>query len=169
MGVPVRLSPEEYNAYREFYRPFKEHLLDKGFHSIGEGSFRVTYQRKNIVIKVPLNRDGVEDNMAEARGWHKYHNQPTKRGLFLAPCRLLPNNSLMMVHVKRVSYESAPDWAKSIDSHQAGTYKGRIVAYDYGLELLERDEWEKEWGDDPTSFYRNSYFKKTNDKVRAEK
>lgn len=123
-------------------------LVKRGFEHVGGGMFREAYMRKGVVIKVPHNRDGYVDNRTEAAAWRKYRNKPTSLGVYLAPCRLLPNGCLMMraVDTERPNYSSLPTWAQSIDCSQVGFYKGRLVAYDYALDIMEREEWEMNWG-----------------------
>ncbi len=130
---------------KDHYSEFVEWLKGQGFSYVSQGSFRQVFQREDKVIKVPLYSDGLVDNMVEARAYKKYHNGPTSEGLYLAPCRLLRNGCLMMVYVKRFGIFSRPEWADRIDGSQVGTYLGRVVAYDYALELPERFEWEREW------------------------
>lgn len=129
------------------YEDFKKYLKTKGFSKVANGSFRVVYRRKNVVVKVPRNVDGEIDNMVEARAWQKYKSKPTDDNIPLAPCRLLPNGCLMMVSIDLVSLAySRPDWVSKIEGWQVGKYRGRLVAYDYALSINERSDWEKEWG-----------------------
>jgi len=127
------------------FESFEEHLRSKGFTYLSEGSFRRVYERKGIVIKVPTCTDGLLDNRVEHTAYHKYWNGPTRRGVYLAPCRLLANGCLMM---KKLTWEiglDRPKWAALIDGRQVGPYKGRMVAYDYALDMTERFKWEREW------------------------
>jgi hypothetical protein len=124
---------------------FVEQLEAAGFEHIGFGSFRQTFMRGNIVVKVPRNPDGITDNMMEAMAWRKYKSKPTDQGIYLAPCRLLPNMCLMMVAVDdSLDYDEKPAWAACIDCKQVGKYKDRVVAFDYALDLTERHRWERE-------------------------
>ncbi len=142
-----RRELEELDAYRERYSSFETQLLARNFTYMSRGSFRRVYQRKNIVIKIPLKHDGLIDNRVEAAAWNKYKNNPTSEGLFLAPCRLLANDCLMMVVVSLLPYDyQRPEWIEKIDSLQVGLHRGRLVAYDYALDRRERHQWEKEWG-----------------------
>ena len=135
-----------YGNVGDTYTKFKEDLLNKGFIKIGRGSFRTGYARKNIIIKVPHNVDGVIDNMVEACAWHKYKSQPTNRGLYLAPCRLLPNAALSMVKLDVTTSRGWPAWTKNIlDGKQCGWKKNKLYVYDYAIEIVERYEWEKQW------------------------
>lgn len=146
------------------HRDFCDHLKEKGFRSVNDdlGSFRKVFIRNRIVIKVPRDNDGVIDNIMEAKAWKKYRSEPTDLGFYLAPCRLLRNQSLMMAKVEISEIEECDDpmmdlcsqadrllvplWVDDLDTNQAGIYKGRWVAYDYALDLTERIIWEEEMG-----------------------
>jgi len=127
---------------------FEDKLKAAGFEYISSGSFRRTYARNKIVIKVPHNGDGIIDNRVEAAAWRKYRKNPTSRGLRLAPCRLLPNGCLLMVKLNLNTRRSWPKWLKEVwcDGKQAGLYKRRYVMYDYACDIPERHQWEEEWG-----------------------
>lgn len=144
-----------------FYN-FIDHLLENGFEKIGHGSFRDAYARGNVVIKVPSCEDGLIDNMVEARGWRTYKKRRTQMGLFVAPCRLLPNGCLMMMRVQIIEDDDPilPGWADLVDNRQVGLYKRRCVAYDFALDLIERHEWEKEWNVRSDFFYSNEWKKR---------
>jgi hypothetical protein len=131
---------------RENYESFEKHLLKLKFELIDSGCFREAYLRDEIVIKVPTCTDGIIDNIMEAWAYKKYKNNPTNLGIFLAPCRLLPNNTLMMRTVNIDDEEPLPKWAKEVDTYQVGIYNGRYVAYDYALDLTERAKWEDKLG-----------------------
>jgi hypothetical protein len=152
--LPTRLSDEEANHFEYQYQEFRSYLKSNGFVPIGMGSFRQTYRRDRIVVKVPRGLDGISDNIAEAISWKKYRDRPTPYEQYLAPCRLLANKALMMVHVDTdIPYYNKPEWCRKIDSAQVGKYKGRIVAFDYGLEVPERFCLEELWGNQPESFF----------------
>lgn len=158
---PVCCGDEvQHFGYQE--RKQMQDVVDKlqaaGFEFVGEGMFRAVYMRKGIVVKVPHNKDGYIDNRTEAHAWRIYRDKATSLGIFLAPCRLLSNGCLMMVTVDtgdKRAYEDLPDWALKVDCSQVGIYKERLVAYDYALELVERAEWEKEWGTTSRFFHCN--------------
>jgi len=139
-------------------------LKDRGFKYVGCGMFRAVYMRGGVVVKVPHNKDGYIDNRTEAAAWKKYRNKPTSFGVYVAPCRLLDDGCLMMVSVdsENVDYGSLPAWARQIDCSQVGMYKGNLVAYDFALDVIEREQWEKEWGTSSKFFHHNrlSYLKK---------
>lgn len=129
----------------DFYKPFVEGIRSSGFRRLNHGCFRTAFRRKNFVIKVPRNVDGVVDNMIEARAYKHFGNNPTSLGIYLAPCKLLTNNCLLMPFVAHLGSEDPlPEWAHLVDGSQVGMLHGRIVAYDYALDLKERYVWEKE-------------------------
>lgn len=127
------------------YAEFEAYLESKGFSLIGSGLFRRTFVRKKIVVKIPRRMDGLLDNQSEALTWHKYRERQTSSGIYVAPCRLLSNGCLMMVKVDS-SQRFAEEWTRLLDGRQAGKYKDRIVAYDFGLDVDERAQLEKNWG-----------------------
>lgn len=137
----------------ENYVEFINHITKAGFEQIDSGSFRNVFARKNIVIKVPMNSDGEIDNRVEAAVWKKYKNNPTDRGIYLAPCRLLPNGCLMMGKCK-FDYTEAEiterwshgHWSSKVEGNQIGKYRNRMVAYDYALNVSERLTLEEAWG-----------------------
>ena len=146
---------------------FTDHIKRRGFEPIGGGSFRDAYQRGRVVIKVPYTTDGIHDNRVEARAWKRYWSNPTSRQIYLAPCRLLPNLCLMMVAVDTaVNWNTIPHWVDRIDSGQAGYYKGRLVAYDYACDVVERRQWEEEWYGELKSEW---YSKNLRAEVRADR
>lgn len=140
------------DEYEEKYDSFVNQLSKTGWMWVGGGSFRRVWGRNNHVVKIPRNNDGELDNIMEFKAWRKYRNKPTSLGLFLAPCRLLQNNCLLMANVDVDSgAEIELPWQHPtdpnlnlLDKDQAGIYKGRVVAYDYALDLQERLSWEEE-------------------------
>ena len=136
---------EDDDEVRSRYYAFEAHLEKIGFEYLSCGSFRATYIRNQVVIKVPQNHDGVVDNVMEALAWKKYKSKATRLGSDLAPCRLLTNHCLMMVAVEQdIDHDDKPFWSSHIDQKQVGSYKGRVVAYDFALDITERYLWEKE-------------------------
>jgi len=121
---------KEYNS--DYFENFKEFLLEKGFAHIGSGHFRAGYRRKNIVIKVPENKFGFEDNILEAHAYKIYRNKPDKYGRVFAPARLLTNACVMMPFITKIdeSETNLPKWCLEIDNVQCGYYKDKIVVYD---------------------------------------
>jgi hypothetical protein len=119
------------------YKEYAEKLEQRSFKWEGSGAFRHTYVRGNVVIKVPKNDHGVSDNRTEAYAYRKFKANETERGLYLAPCRLLSNDCLMMVRVQidDETFKYAPQWVSYIEGSQAGVYKGRWVAYDYAYDV----------------------------------
>jgi hypothetical protein len=128
-----------FHTHMEVYREFVDKLIHNNFLSLGEGSYRHTFGRKNVVVKIPRNESGIIDNMIEAISWKKYRFNKTSNGLYLAPCHLLPNGALLMRKVSLISDHSTyPEWAYKIDGEQIGLYKNKPVAYDYALDVKER-------------------------------
>jgi len=131
--VIMKLLIQRYDSL--FYGRVIDNLLSKGFARLGQGSFRVTFGRGKVVVKVPYNQNGFEDNLTEAFNWRKYRDKPNLNGYLFAPCRLLPDATLMMVHVDtKVFHEELPHWTRYIDGQQVGRYKGKLVAYDYACD-----------------------------------
>ena len=111
-------------------------LLNRGFKYLDHGAFRHTFVRGRVVIKVPRGNLGITDNRTEALAYRKWKSHPTEKGLILAPCRLLPNDCLMMVTVDlEHEWNGAPPWVYRIEGAQAGLYKGHWVAYDYAYDV----------------------------------
>lgn len=142
------------------YKDFIQHLNSIGFRYVNQGTFRQVYQRGKIVIKVPRNGDGINDNRTEATAWHKYKSQPTSKGYMLAPCRMLANGCQIMVTVDR--YANADllhkeEWTCKIEGSQVGMYRNKVVAYDFALNITEREEWEKKWARRSVWFYANGW------------
>ncbi len=138
------------------HESFTDKIKRYGFKPLDKGDFRNVFVRRDVVIKVPYVQDGIVDNLMEAKAWKKYGNKPTDLGLHLAPCRLLDNYALMMVRVEAYEFggQRPPSWAKVIDNCQCGLYKGKVVAFDYALNLTERYHWEKQLDLDDTFFQR---------------
>jgi hypothetical protein len=127
------------------YIEYKEELYRRGFRRLGEGSFREVYRRKNVVVKIPHNDSGFDDNIVEAFAYLRYRKGADSNLFVFAPCRLLPNGCLLMVYVEPLFYPNKPLWANYIDGGQVGTYNGRIVAYDSANELSELRLWALHW------------------------
>jgi hypothetical protein len=123
-----------------FYERYRMELSEKGFVRLGQGASRTAYIRGKIVIKTPHNQGGYVDNIMEAYAYRTWRNKADNRGRIFAPCRLLPNGCLMMVHVKRMDRLDMPDWTHSIDGAQCGKYKDRFVVYDSGYDLYYTDD-----------------------------
>lgn len=120
----------------EGYYDFAQQLLTRGFEYLDSGAFRHTFMRGGVVIKVPRNDHGITDNQVEADAYRKWKHSPTDRGIYLAPCRLMPNGCLMMVTVDLdYKWKDAPEWIHYIEGGQAGRYKGGYVAYDYAYDV----------------------------------
>ena len=103
---------------------------------LGTGRNRAVYllpSGKNV-IKIPMNGDGIHDNLAEE---YRYRVQRTS-WYPLARCRLLPgSHNLIMEYVKfpdsYCGLRESNSWIDSVDCCQIGYNRvGKLVAYDYG-------------------------------------
>lgn len=152
------------------FKEFAEYLQKRGFHYVDRGAFRHVWMRGKIVIKIPRVGDGINDNIIEARAWRKYRSNMTNLGIYLAPCRLLPNGCLMMPKMTFDYLDKVPAWANKIDGGQVAKYCGmngketpRFVAYDFALSVAERAQWEDEMGV-CSEFYGSSSWRHTNER-----
>lgn len=139
----------EVEELESFYNPFSKLLEDhKGFKYFDFGSFRSVWSNKDYVIKIPVDKDGLLDNLMEAKAWKKYKNNPTNLGIVLAPCRLLSNFALLMPFINTCTYHQKEliEWSDKVDAQQIGMLNGRTVAYDFAHNLTERLTWETELG-----------------------
>jgi hypothetical protein len=128
-------------------------LLERGLKPLEHGRHRAGYVSKDYVYKVPLNREGVQDNHSEANqynenggrlNWTRY-----KCKVNIAKCRIIYIYDLpilvmekvtpisdrlinLMWQVTRKDVYHPFQWIDSLDSEQAGFNKrGILVAYDY--------------------------------------
>ncbi len=132
---------------KDRYKIFKGSLQDRGFVYVNRGTFRETYVRKNLIIKVPRNHDGIVDNRVEDWAWHHYKSKPTNRGLYLAPCKLMANECLAMIRLDLAGFD-CPKWVDFIwDGQQVGKHPRNktILVYDYACDIYERYELEAKW------------------------
>lgn len=121
------------------YNLFKR--LKKKYPKYEEGRNRLVFFSKFVVIKIPLNEDGITDNEYESsvmggkaftKIWVKpeYNTYPNTKFLEL--------DGLWCVMMKKVkptyeSYDELPNWVGFIDCGQVGYDRsGKLVAYDYG-------------------------------------
>jgi len=144
-GSKVLLSVKEFDP--NICRKFEALLKERGFKCIGGGAFRDGFRRGGVVIKIPANEMGFQDNITEAYAYRAFRNgaDPRTQAIF-APCRLLHNGCLMMVYVDRVTYgPGLPKWVDYIDAQQCGMYKGRLVAYDSGSDIAHLREKASRW------------------------
>lgn len=152
------------NHIYDLWESYYDYLVKMGFRTAGTGSFRRVLSRGQVVIKIPVDKDGYLDNVIEARAWHKYKSKPTDLGIPLAPCRMLPNGygSLMMVRLDRHGRHPSdlPLWTQQgdIGGDQIGLWKDKLMAYDYALEITERLAWEREFGWTNSFFQRNGTY-----------
>lgn len=103
---------------------------------LGEGRNRAVYllpSGKNV-IKIPLNDDGINDNLTEE---YRYRFQ-RKTWYPLARCRLLNgSHNLIMEYVEfpnsYCELREIHSWIDFVDCWQVGYNRaGKVVAYDYG-------------------------------------
>lgn len=113
-----------------------EQLTSNNWKYIGSGRHRKVYKKGDVVLKIPVNLDGVEANVME----RKLYLSRRKEGIF-APCRLLSNGCLMMVALSNTldccDYDkNYPSWVQELnDGPQIGIDRnGRLLAYDYAEE-----------------------------------
>jgi len=99
------------------------------------GRNRVVFMGKNVVIKLPRNDTGIDDNISEAR---HYKLSPEKDRL--ARSRLLDVDGIPVIIMIKVDImktladqDKKPDWATFFDCAQVGLTKNcKWRAYDYG-------------------------------------
>ena len=102
---------------------------------IGEGRGRRVFllpSGKNV-IKVPLNEDGIHDNMAEAFRFRKQR----KAWFPLARC-MMWGQYLIMEYIEPVygfgDLMKQYNWVGMVDCCQVGYNRaGKLVAFDYGI------------------------------------
>ena len=103
---------------------------------LGSGNSRHVYRIGKYVIKIPINDKGESDNIYEHHYWRKLRKNNLKYSKCFAPCRLLPNNWLMMKYIKPTneSWNNLPSWALNIDCCQVGYDNNKnLMAYDYAF------------------------------------
>jgi len=111
---------------------------------VGEGRHRRVFRRNNVVIKIPLNEEGIDANRREA---YIYTCRDSSGYSYCkyAKCRLIKDTDILMMewaHYPRegitdergyIPYKDMPDWAWRVDLFQVGyNRKGKAVTYDYG-------------------------------------
>ena len=72
------IRPKDF-ATPEYYE-FAQQLLTRNFKYLSHGAFRYTFVRGNVVIKIPMNDHGINDNRTEALAYRKWKSHPTERG-----------------------------------------------------------------------------------------
>jgi hypothetical protein len=111
---------------------------------VGAGRTRIAVRRGNHVIKIPLNIDGIDDNLREAYIFAHRSSTAWSWARF-ARCKMVKGTHLLMMVYARcvvqgrtddqgtVLAQSLPGWASNVDCRQVGfTRQGELVAYDYG-------------------------------------
>lgn len=99
------------------------------------GRNRATFFSKKVVIKVPINPSGDNDNVWEARSY--------KTESYYTRTRLVEINGLYCAMAEKIDRinpysdehrKSMPEWVNWIDCGQVGyDRKGRLKAYDFGI------------------------------------
>lgn len=107
--------------------------LRSKYEVIGEGHNRIVFLKDDDwVIKCPLNEDGLNDNISEARRYRQFGDTDLVK---YAECKMFFLNDINCLEMERVypiSKSERPDWADYVDGGQVGKNKdGKILAYDY--------------------------------------
>lgn len=119
------------------------------FELLGIGRHREVYllPSKKFVIKIPINNDGILDNLTEYKYWKNRAAIKKYYDADLARCRLYQGSTsqdklLLMEFIEIIKnprdlpYNTLPNWAWDVDGIQVGYNRQRhIVAYDYGSQL----------------------------------
>ena len=108
------------------------HMMNQKFgRTLDAGRSRAVWGNDRYVFKVPLNANGVRDNLREAELYRDRANQPHP----LARCKLIYIRNvpiLVMEHVTEMPFRDKPHWASKFDKFQVGRNRaGDVVAYDY--------------------------------------
>lgn len=135
----VKIDYQEYKEQEEMenhVRSIIDHYLAKGW-SVSYGRHRagLIHPNKKYVLKIPLNDNGIFDNVKEAR---YFRRSKTDNNYFpMAACRVIYADKelgiplLLMEYVSQLEDKDIPSWANFIDSQQVGrNKKGDVVAYD---------------------------------------
>lgn len=108
--------------------------LGPSWSCLGWGRHRRVLKRGNVVIKIPMNLDGVAANLME----RKIFLERRYDGIF-APCRMIGDGCLMMRAVDDIYSKEHlhPDWVNNlVDGAQVGIDRnGRVMVYDYSEEF----------------------------------
>jgi hypothetical protein len=131
-------------------------LLEKGMKPLEHGRHRAGYVSKDYVYKVPLNREGVQDNYSEAKQYQdnggRLNYLRYSHHINIAKCRIIyiyddlpilvmekvtplaDRIITWMWDVTKKDIYHPFSWVDSLDSEQAGFNKmGILVAYDYAM------------------------------------
>lgn len=111
-----------------------DYLKSKGFQDNNlQGRFRRVVERNHIVVKIPKDLTGLEDNQFESNNW----NNPTWIGECTRVKLLtLPKTGIPLLMAERVSQttKGAPEWATYYDGGQVGQNKNGVwKAFDFGF------------------------------------
>jgi hypothetical protein len=123
-------------------------MIDQCGAYLGEGFRRVVYQHKqnpNHVIKF-LKK--LEDPHNKIEYWNWLNFKDTEKGIWLAPCISISDDSQYLVQEKVELFDTAPDdipeWLKVLRDYEVGgnnskswgVYKNHSVIIDYGDQVL---------------------------------
>jgi hypothetical protein len=118
---------------------WENELINNGWKFVGSGRHRRVLKRKNYVIKIPWQIEGVQANINEARLYNRY-KQIYNNTRHYAPCKLIKNNCLIMKAVDIIDpflfKEFDEYWVFYLkDGAQVGYDKqGNLLAFDYSDE-----------------------------------
>ena len=118
---------------------FENNLIDNGWKFVGSGRHRRVLKRKNYVIKIPWQIEGVQANISEFKLYRKFKKE-SDNGKQYAPCKLINNNCLIMKYVKVIdpdfSHKEIDQWVFYLkDGAQVGyDSDGNLLAFDYSDE-----------------------------------
>lgn len=107
-----------------------------------EGRNRRVFLMRGYVIKVPLNYEGIDDNLHEGKQRRPAGPLGEYETIY-ARTRLVHHHDIPVLLMERVTHATSaaldayfgkiPSWVYGIDCCQVGfTKDGRLVAYDYG-------------------------------------
>lgn len=112
---------------------------DEKYSVLGTGRNRKVYDMGNgLVVKVPLNAPGMEDNLAESEIYKSTRDDPEGYLIRYAECNHFNYKDIPLVIMEKVEpikgyHPELPDWTDYVDCAQVGYNKeGKLVAYDYG-------------------------------------
>jgi hypothetical protein len=136
-GVISGLSIDEDDFWDIVRNKCIKFFIGRGFRTMRRGRNRLVFLdgNHNVVIKVPSNTHGIDDN------YYEYKNQnDSKRIGDRAKNRILvmPKTGIPILVMEKlnlsVSDQERPDWASYYDCSQVGRdRRGRFKAYDYGV------------------------------------
>jgi hypothetical protein len=136
--LPYYTSGNDAKQYEDFINSsVGKFCIARYGEAMDSGRNRIVFESKFCVVKAPLNLEGVDDNQKEARLFN------TNKKNMYAKCRLAKVHNTYLLVMERLrelkwnERDILPEWAKSLtDGQQVGfNSKGKILAYDYAMEL----------------------------------